>query len=52
MRYQPHECVVVEDSVHGVAAAQAAGMSVVAYAGGVTGADRLLELGAEVIASV
>lgn len=49
MRYEPHECVVVEDSVHGVVAAQSAGMSVVAYAGGVTGADRLLELGAEVI---
>lgn len=49
MHYEPHECVVVEDSVPGVLAAQAAGMRVVAYAGGVTSADRLLELGAEVI---
>lgn len=32
----PAECVVVEDSVHGVQAARAAGMDVIAYTGSVT----------------
>lgn len=36
------ECVVVEDSPHGVAAARAAGMAVVGYAG-LTPADRLVD---------
>lgn len=38
---QPARCVVVEDSRHGVAAARAAGMHALAYAGGVTPADAL-----------
>lgn len=37
----PEDCVVVEDSAKGVAAARAAGMRVLAYAGGVTPASRL-----------
>ena len=38
-------CAVVEDSVHGVEAALSAGMTVFAYAGGVTTADRLARPG-------
>ena len=34
-------CVVVEDSPSGVAAARAAGMACLGYAGGITPADRL-----------
>ena len=41
MDFPPADCVVVEDSRHGVAAARAAGMDVLAYAGGVTRADAL-----------
>jgi HAD superfamily hydrolase (TIGR01509 family) len=37
----PAQCVVVEDSAFGVAAARAAGMHVLAYAGGVTSAKKL-----------
>jgi HAD superfamily hydrolase (TIGR01509 family) len=37
----PPGCVVVEDSRHGVAAGRAAGMHVLAYAGGVTPASAL-----------
>lgn len=37
----PSACVVVEDSAIGVAAARSAGMTVLAYAGGVTAADKL-----------
>jgi len=37
----PSACVVVEDSRYGVTAARAAGMRCIAYAGGVTPADRL-----------
>jgi beta-phosphoglucomutase-like phosphatase (HAD superfamily) len=41
MGAEPGHCVVVEDSRHGVQAARAAGMHVLAYAGGVTPADVL-----------
>jgi HAD superfamily hydrolase (TIGR01509 family) len=41
MGAEPARCVVVEDSVYGVQAARAAGMDVLAYAGGVTAADVL-----------
>lgn len=44
----PARCAVVEDSVHGVEAALAAGMRAFAYAGGVTPADRLARPGAVV----
>jgi HAD superfamily hydrolase (TIGR01509 family) len=37
----PAECVVVEDSRYGVQAARAAGMDVLAYAGGLTPADAM-----------
>ncbi|TWF96558.1 HAD superfamily hydrolase (TIGR01509 family) [Kitasatospora viridis] len=37
----PAACVVVEDSAHGVAAARAAGMPVLAYTAGVTPPERL-----------
>lgn len=41
MGVTPAACVVVEDSVMGVTAARAAGMRVLAYAGGVTSAAKL-----------
>jgi HAD superfamily hydrolase (TIGR01509 family) len=41
MGVDPAACVVVEDSRYGVQAARAAGMDVLAYAGGVTPADVL-----------
>jgi len=41
MGVAPSACVVVEDSAMGVAAARAAGMRVLAYAGSVTSATRL-----------
>jgi HAD superfamily hydrolase (TIGR01509 family) len=41
MGVAPGACVVVEDSAHGVTAARAAGMRVLAYAGGVTSASKL-----------
>jgi HAD superfamily hydrolase (TIGR01509 family) len=41
MGVAPHRCAVVEDSARGVAAARAAGMTVFAYAGGVTPAAKL-----------
>jgi len=41
MATRPARCVVVEDSRSGVQAARAAGMSVLAYAGGLTPAARL-----------
>ena len=45
---EPSRCAVVEDSVHGVEAALAAGMLPFAYAGGVTPAERLARPGAVV----
>jgi HAD superfamily hydrolase (TIGR01509 family) len=45
---EPGRCAVVEDSVHGVEAALAAGMRAFAYAGGVTPAERLARPGAVV----
>jgi HAD superfamily hydrolase (TIGR01509 family) len=41
MKVEPRRCAVVEDSAAGVEAARAAGMHVLAYAGGVTSASRL-----------
>ena len=38
---RPGRCAVIEDSVSGVAAGVAAGMTVFAFSGGVTGADQL-----------
>ncbi len=48
MGVSPNACVVVEDSVAGVAAARAAGMAVFAYAGGVTPAKKLAGAGTTV----
>ena len=48
MRADPSQCVVIEDSVPGVTAALAAGMRVLAYAGGVTAAGKLERRGAVV----
>jgi HAD superfamily hydrolase (TIGR01509 family) len=44
----PDRCAVIEDSVHGVLAGLAAGMTVFAYAGGVTGASELTRDGVTV----
>jgi HAD superfamily hydrolase (TIGR01509 family) len=44
----PERCAVVEDSVVGVLAARAAGMTVYAYAGGMTPAERLVGDGTHV----
>jgi HAD superfamily hydrolase (TIGR01509 family) len=41
MGFEPQACVVVEDSQYGVAAAHAAGMKVVGYAGGITPREHL-----------
>jgi HAD superfamily hydrolase (TIGR01509 family) len=41
MGADPTRCVVIEDSVHGVTAARAAGMRVLAYGGGIVPADQL-----------
>jgi HAD superfamily hydrolase (TIGR01509 family) len=48
MSADPSRCVVIEDSVPGVTAALAAGMRVLAYAGGVTAAAKLERRGAVV----
>jgi beta-phosphoglucomutase-like phosphatase (HAD superfamily) len=41
MRVPPNRCAIVEDSVSGVTAGLAAQMTVFAFAGGVTNADKL-----------
>jgi HAD superfamily hydrolase (TIGR01509 family) len=48
----PARCAVIEDSVPGVAAGCAAGMTVFAYAGGVTDATALERPGATVVAAM
>ena len=48
MGASPTDCVVVEDSAHGVRAGVAAGMRVLGYGGGLAAADALAEAGAEV----
>ncbi len=49
MGFRPDACVVVEDSEAGVAAALAAGMGVVAFAGSVTARRKLMRPGVQVI---
>jgi HAD superfamily hydrolase (TIGR01509 family) len=53
MGANPKKCFVVEDSVHGVAAARAAGMRVIGFTGGSHSqpghADQLTEAGAETV---
>jgi HAD superfamily hydrolase (TIGR01509 family) len=46
---EPARCAVIEDSVHGVAAAAAAGMHAFAYAGGVTPVERLRAAGGSAV---
>lgn len=48
MAVEPPRCVVVEDSVYGVRAAVAAGMTAYGFAGGLTAAHLLAEAGAVV----
>ncbi|WP_346845292.1 HAD family hydrolase [uncultured Rothia sp.] len=52
MGVEPENCVVVEDSAHGVSAAKAAGMPVLGYAGGVTPAHKLDDAGAQVFTNM
>lgn len=48
MGFRPKDCLVIEDSAHGVTAARAAGMKVLGYAGGVTPAQKLEDAGAQI----
>lgn len=48
----PSECAVIEDSLPGILAAQAAGMAAYAYLGGVTPSDRLLQPGVIPVANM
>jgi HAD superfamily hydrolase (TIGR01509 family) len=48
MAVAPSRCVVIEDSVYGVQAGVAAGMTVYGFAGGLTAADALTQAGAVV----
>jgi HAD superfamily hydrolase (TIGR01509 family) len=52
MNVLPAHCAVVEDSVHGVEAARAAGMQVLAYGGSVTPPETLAGAGAAVFADM
>jgi HAD superfamily hydrolase (TIGR01509 family) len=49
MEAQPDRCVVVEDSVYGVLAAVAAGMTAYGFAGGLSTAESLADAGAAVV---
>lgn len=53
MKVDPHNCMVIEDSVHGVAAAKSAGARVIGFTGGSHSypghADILMEAGAETV---
>lgn len=49
MKTQPADCIVIEDSTHGVLAAKAAGIRVYGYPGGSASADALKNAGAEII---
>ena len=49
MKTQTDKCIVIEDSTHGVLAAQAAGIRVYGYPGGATSAEALRSAGAEII---
>lgn len=48
MGFHPKDCLVIEDSAHGVTAARSAGMKVLGYAGGVTPAQKLEDAGAQI----
>jgi HAD superfamily hydrolase (TIGR01509 family) len=53
MKADPANCFVIEDSVHGIAGAKAAGMRVIGFTGGAHSfpghADQLMEAGAETV---